>query len=62
MSTPSEDAAEHLAMLVESGLSPSHPEADEAMRATDCPEGCTTDPDGDCPHGWTSAARTLGVI
>lgn len=26
---------------------------------TDCPEGCSVDLNGVCPHGWRSAARTL---
>jgi hypothetical protein len=27
-------------------------------RATDCPEACSVDLNGVCPHGWRSAART----
>lgn len=37
-------------------------DADEAMGATDCPEGCYVEPDGTCYHGYRSAALTLGVI
>ena len=29
---------------------------------TDCPEGCTVEADGICPHGYESALRTLGAI
>lgn len=35
---------------------------DEALGATDCPEGCLVEPDGECPHGYESAALTAGVI
>jgi hypothetical protein len=37
-------------------------EADELSGNTDCPEGCYVEPDGRCPHGYESAACTLGVI
>ena len=35
---------------------------EDQMGETDCPEGCTVEPDGSCPHGWLSAGRTAGVI
>lgn len=37
-------------------------ELDDYQRATDCPDGCSTDPDGKCEHGYESAALTLGVV
>lgn len=37
-------------------------DAEDAMGHTDCPEGCVVEPDGHCPHGYESAALTLGVI
>ena len=35
---------------------------EDAMGETDCPNGCTVEPDGICPHNWLSAGRTAGVI
>ena len=52
----SPDAAAELAMVIDEGGD------DEAMGATDCPHGCLVEPDGSCPHGFKSAALTLGVI
>jgi hypothetical protein len=37
-------------------------DADDAMGETDCPDGCYVEPDGQCSHGYRSAALTLGVI
>ena len=37
-------------------------DADFYMGQTDCPDGCVVEPDGSCPHGYDSAAITLGVI
>jgi hypothetical protein len=37
-------------------------DADDAMGETDCPSGCYVEPDGQCSHGYRSAALTLGVI
>ena len=37
-------------------------ECEDAMGETDCPEGCTVEPDGICPHGFKSAGLTLGII
>ena len=34
----------------------------EMMGETDCPEGCSVEPDGTCPHGYESAGLTAGVI
>lgn len=36
--------------------------AEEQMGKTDCEHGCWVEPDGTCPHGFESAALTLGVI
>ena len=35
---------------------------EELLGETDCPDGCTVEPDGCCPHGWKSGALTAGVI
>lgn len=51
-------ASELMDILEEEGMS----EAEEAMGQTDCPEGCYVEPDGHCPHGYESAALTLGII
>jgi hypothetical protein len=52
-------AAAALMVVVEGG---DFIEADDAMGATDCPDGCHVEPDGHCPHGFESAGLTLGVI
>jgi hypothetical protein len=60
---PSLNAANDLIKAIESGrLSPFSFEADDMMGATDCPEGCQVEPDGHCPHRFSSAAITAGVI
>jgi len=56
---PSPNAAEQLRELVEAD---ELADADDVSGATDCPEGCFVEPDGSCPHGYESAAITLGVI
>ena len=56
---PSPKAAEQLRELVEAD---ELADADDMTGATDCPEGCFVEPDGSCPHGYESAAITLGVI
>jgi hypothetical protein len=60
--TKSPEAAVELSNAINDGLSHFSDEADEMMGATDCPDGCTVEPDGHCPHGYESAALTLGVI
>lgn len=63
MLRPSPEAAAELLEAVESGeLSPFDYEADDFMGATDCPEGCSVEPDGHCPHRFKSAALTAGLI
>lgn len=57
---PSPEAAERLSE--EAGMGADLFELDDFMGETDCPEGCFVEPDGQCPHGYLSAARTLGVI
>lgn len=60
---PSPESAKELSEAIESGeITPFDYEADDMMGQTDCPEGCSVEPDGRCPHGYLSAALTLGVI
>lgn len=59
MRSTSPDAANRLRDLIADGDTV---EADAAMGETDCPEGCIVEPDGCCPHGWFSAARSAGLI
>ena len=35
-------------------------DGDALMGATDCRHGCVVEPDGECPHGYESAALTAG--
>jgi hypothetical protein len=35
---------------------------EELLGTTDCPYGCHVEPDGRCPHGWRSAALSMGLI
>jgi hypothetical protein len=37
-------------------------DGDALMGATDCREGCVVEPDGECPHGYESAALTAQLI
>jgi hypothetical protein len=37
-------------------------EAEELLGATDCPHGCSVEPDGSCAHGWRSAALSAGLV
>lgn len=62
MAKPSPDAAQELKDAIANGMSPFDDEVDYMMGQTDCEEGCTVEPDGRCPHGYESAALTLGVI
>lgn len=55
-------AAKELEKAIIDGLSPIDYECDYLMGQTDCPEGCTVEPDGRCYHLYKSAARTLGII
>lgn len=61
MPKPSPDAARELKVFC-ADHSPFDDEADYMMGQTDCEEGCTVEPDGVCPHGYESAALTLGII
>jgi len=58
----SPDAAQRLKDAIGDGMSPFADDADLMMGETDCPNGCTVEPDGTCHHGYTSAAITAGVI
>lgn len=58
----SDNAAQELKQAIEDGLSPFDYECDIMMGETDCPDGCTVEPDGYCYHGYLSAARTLNII
>jgi hypothetical protein len=55
-------AAGALSKAIEAGMTVFDDEADELMGSTDCEHGCTIEADGTCPHGFKSAALTLGVI
>lgn len=55
----SPNAAQDLREAIEGG---EDREADEAMGSTDCPHSCYVEPDGTCPHGYESAALTMGMI
>lgn len=35
---------------------------DEGFCPTGCPEGCTVEPDGVCPHDYKSVALEIGLI
>jgi hypothetical protein len=35
---------------------------DEGGSPTKCPEGCSVEPDGICPHGYKSVVLELGFI
>lgn len=52
-------AAAELIDAVEGGLSMFDYEADDLQGQTDCPEGCSVEPDGYCRHGYLSAMETL---
>ena len=56
----SPEAASELSVAIADGLELG--ELDEMQGQTDCPEGCTVEPDGRCPHGYESAGLTAGVI
>lgn len=59
---PSPDASSWLLDLIASGADPFSYDAEQAMGETDCPDGCTTDPDGYCPHGFESAAVSAEIL
>lgn len=48
--------------ITDGGLSAVDYEADDYMGATDCPDGCTVEPDGYCSHGYKSAGLSSGMI
>ncbi len=50
----SPDAFAELLDAVEAGAS-----TEDLEGATDCPDGCTVEPDGYCRHGYLSAQETL---
>lgn len=35
---------------------------DEGWCPTKCPQGCSVEPDGVCPHGFKSVALEMGLI
>jgi hypothetical protein len=37
-------------------------DGDALLGATDCREGCVVEPDGECPHGYESAALTAQLV
>lgn len=56
------ESGRQLRQAIADGLSPFAPEADDLMCQVDCEECYAVEPDGICPHGFLSAARTIGVI
>lgn len=58
---PSPNMADELSEWMEDST-PFDADADYYMGQTDCDDGCVVEPDGCCPHGFKSAALTLGVI
>ena len=59
---PQRDSIEAARQLEEHAEADSWSEVEELMGQTDCPDGCFVEPDGSCPHGWRSAALTMGLI
>lgn len=57
--TLSPNAADDLIDAIEQGASMFDFDADSLAGATDCPKGCTIEPDGHCVHGYLSAQETL---
>lgn len=55
----SPEAAENLIDLIEGGLTMFDDDADRAAGATDCPMGCSIEPDAYCVHGYLSAEETM---
>lgn len=55
----SPDAARELVDAVADGLSMFDMETDDLQGATDCPDGCTVEPDGYCRHGYLSAEESM---
>ena len=63
MPHPSPHAARELEDEIAAGASPfDNFYVDEMQGDTDCEHGCTVEPDGECAHGYLSAARTLGIF
>jgi hypothetical protein len=59
---PQKDSLAAARYLEEAAEADSWSEVEELMGATDCPDGCQVELDGSCPHGWRSAALTMGLI
>lgn len=55
----SPDACAELIDAIDSGLTPFDYEADSLQGQTDCPEGCSIEPDAYCVHGYLSAEETM---
>lgn len=60
--TLSPNAARELHLAIEDGYSVVDDEMEELSGATDCPDGCKVEPDGECHHGFLSAGRTLQIF
>jgi hypothetical protein len=58
---PSPNAAHELLESIDDAEL-SFDDGDALMGATDCREGCVVEPDGECPHGYESAALTARLI
>jgi hypothetical protein len=59
---PQKDSLTAARQLEEAAEADSWSEVEELMGQTDCPAGCWVELDGSCPHGWRSAALTMGLI
>jgi hypothetical protein len=57
MSTPMKSSPKAAARLLKA-LNKDRP-TDDLEERTDCPQGCHAEVDGNCPHGYYSAAGTL---
>jgi len=58
----SPNAAQNLWEMLEDDSSATLSDFDDAIGETDCEYGCVVEPDGYCPHGYRSAALSLGII
>jgi hypothetical protein len=59
---PGKDSPSAAGQLGDAAASDSWDLVEELLGATDRPHGCSIESDGVCPHGWRSAALTMGMI
>jgi hypothetical protein len=57
--TQSPKACDELIDAIEAGMTMFDYGTDSLAGATDCPKGCTVEPDAHCVHGYLSAEETL---